>query len=163
MLDTKFGVFLQRLGPMEVAKSFTPIDGNLRIFGPVDNPHNIPIGLHTVRHQSSEMKFGDSMPSHDMVEFVLGKHLSIIILRLEVTTMDGHDALVGTVIYVVSHGGPLGDTFDMVRQDPNMFEIPVGMYALNQVDTTTRADVATLASSPLLTWSFVRLSKGYEC
>ena len=39
----EFGVFLQRLGPMEVVGSLSPIDGNLWIFEPVANSHGIPI------------------------------------------------------------------------------------------------------------------------
>ena len=34
-------------------------------------------------------------------------------------------------------------------------------YYLKELKKTMH--VATLASSPLLTWSFFRLSKGYEC
>ena len=74
MLDIEFGVFLQRLGPMEVAGSLAP-NGNLRISGSVDNLHGIPIGLRTVCHESFEMRFGNFMPSHDVVEVVLKKHL----------------------------------------------------------------------------------------
>ena len=34
-------------------------------------------------------------------------NLSILVLGLEVVASDGHDALVGSVVYVASHGGPL--------------------------------------------------------
>jgi hypothetical protein len=39
VFDIEFGVFLQRLGPMEVVGSLAPINGNLWILRPVDNPH----------------------------------------------------------------------------------------------------------------------------
>jgi hypothetical protein len=39
VLHIEFGVFLQRLAPMEVASFLTPIDGNLRNSRPVDNPN----------------------------------------------------------------------------------------------------------------------------
>ena len=64
------------------------LDGNLRISGPVDNPHGIPIGLRIVRHESIEMRFGNSMPSHDVVEVVPKEHLSILVVRLEVAASD---------------------------------------------------------------------------
>ena len=117
-------VFLQRLGPMEVARSLTPIDGNLWVSGPVNNPHGIPIGLGTVCHEAYEVWMGDTVPGHDLVEVLPEKNLSILVLGLEVAASDGHDALVGSVVYVAGHGGPLGDTFDMVWHDPSMLEIP---------------------------------------
>jgi hypothetical protein len=61
VFDIEFGVFLQKLGPMEVACSLTSIEGNLWVSGPVDNPHDIPIGLRTVRHEAFEVRLGDSM------------------------------------------------------------------------------------------------------
>ena len=65
---------------MEVASPLAPIDGNLRISGPIDNPHGIPMGLRTVCHESYEMRLKHSMPSHDVVEVVFEKHLSILVL-----------------------------------------------------------------------------------
>jgi hypothetical protein len=70
VFDIEFGVFLQRLGPMEIAGSLASIDGNLRISRLVDNPHSIPIGLRTVSHESFEVRLGNSMPSYDVVEVV---------------------------------------------------------------------------------------------
>ena len=84
VLDIEFGVFLQRPGPMEVACSLAPIDGNFWISKPIDNPHGIPIGLRTIRHEFFEVRLGNSMPSHDVVEVVPKKHLSILILRLKI-------------------------------------------------------------------------------
>jgi hypothetical protein len=68
MLDIELGVFFQRPGPMEVASSLTPIDENLWISRPVNNPHGIPIGLDTVGHEAFEVGLGDSMAGHDVVE-----------------------------------------------------------------------------------------------
>jgi hypothetical protein len=68
IFDIEFGVFLQILGPMEVANSLTPIDGNLRISRPIDNPHGIPIGLRIVCHKAFEVRLGDAIASHDVVE-----------------------------------------------------------------------------------------------
>jgi hypothetical protein len=99
-----------------------------------------------------EVRFGNSMASYDMIQFMLEKHLSIIVLRLEVAASDGHDALVGSVVYVANHGDPLGDVFDIVGHDPSMLEIPARLHALNQVDPTTRADLRHLENK-----NFVRL------
>jgi hypothetical protein len=64
--------------------------------------------------------------------------LSTLILGLEVAASNGHDMLVGSVVYVAGHGGLLGDTFDMVGHDPSMLGIHARLHALNQVDSTTR-------------------------
>jgi hypothetical protein len=61
MLDIELGVILQRLGPMEIAGFLMPIDGNLWVSELVNNPHGIPIGLGTVRHEAFQVGFGDSM------------------------------------------------------------------------------------------------------
>jgi hypothetical protein len=87
--------------------------------------------------------------SHDVVQVMLEKHLSILVLKLEVTASDSHDALVSSVIYVACHGGPLGDAFDMVGHDPSMFEIPASLHALKQVDSITRVDLIHLKNEKL--------------
>ena len=76
------------------------------------------------------------MPSTDVVEVVSQKHLSSLILGLEFASSDGHDALVGSVVYVAIHGGP----FDMVVHDPSMFEIPAKLHAPNKFDPTTKTN-----------------------
>jgi hypothetical protein len=140
VFDIEFGVFLQRLDPMEVAGSLEPIDGNLWISRPVENPDGIPIGLRIVCHEAFEVRLGNSMPSHDVVEFMLEKHLSILVLGLEVAASNRHYALVGSVVYVAGHGGPRGDAFDMVGHNPSMLKIHVRLHAPNQIDPTTKAD-----------------------
>ena len=136
VFDIEFGVFLQRLGPMEVESSLTPIDRNLWVSGLVNNPDGILIGLSTVGHEAFEVRLGNTMAGHDVVEVMSEKHLSILILGLEVAASDGHDALVGSIIYVAGHGGPFGDALDMVGHDPSVLEIPARLHALNQVDST---------------------------
>jgi hypothetical protein len=164
LLDIEFGVFLQRQGPMEVASFLTPIDENLWIFRPVDNSHGIPSGLRIVRHEAFEVRLGNSMVSHDVIEVMLEKHLSILVLGLEVATSDGHDTLVGSVVYVAGHGGALGDAFDMVGHDPSMLEIPARLHALNQVNPTIRADLKHLENENLvhlvtMAWELIPLDK----
>jgi hypothetical protein len=70
--------------------------------------------------QAFEVRFENSMPSQDVVEVMLEKHLSILVLVLEVATNNDHYALVSFVVYVTSHGGPLGDAFDLVGHNPSM-------------------------------------------
>jgi hypothetical protein len=140
MLDIELGVFLQRLGPMEVAGSFTPIEWNLWIFRPVNNPHGIPIGLCTVDHEAFDVGLGDSMAGYDVVEVMPNKNLSIIVFVLEVAANDGHNTLVGSFVYVAGHGGLFGDAFHMVGHDPSMLKIPARFHALTLVDPTTKAD-----------------------
>ena len=131
-------LFFQRLDPMEVAGTLMSIGGKFCNSEPVDTPHNIPIGLRTICHKAFELRLGESMARHDVVEVMSEKHLSIIFVDLEVATSDGHDAQVGSIIYVASEVGPRGDAFDMIGHDPSMVEILVRLYALNHVDPTTR-------------------------
>jgi hypothetical protein len=84
---------------------------------------------------------------------------------LEVAASDGHDALVGFVVYVAGRGGPIGDAFDMVGHDPSMLKIPARLHALNQVDTITRADLRHLHNENFvgfvtLAWDLIPLDIG---
>ena len=135
---------------MEVASSLTPLDRNLEIFGAIDDPHGVPIGLRIVCHEAFKVWLRDSMPSHDVVEVMLENHLSILVLGLEITASNGHDALVRPVVYVASHGGPLGHVLDMVGHDPNMLEIHAKLHAPNQVNPTTAANLGHLDDEDFL-------------
>ena len=140
VLDIKFGVFLQRLGPMEVTSSLVPIDKNLWISTPVVNFVGIAMDLHIVCHESFEVRLGNLC-------------LAMLWLKLcqkntlKVAANDGHDALVGSVVYVAGQGGPLGDAFDMVGYDPNMLEIPTILHLLNQINSTIKVDFGHLQNT----------------
>ena len=71
---------------------------------------------------------------------------------MEVAASDGYDALVGPVVYVASHGGPLGHALDMVGHDPSMLEILTRLHAPNQVNPTAGANLGHLEDE-----DFVRL------
>ena len=84
---------------------------------------------------------------------------------MKVATNNGHDALVGSVIHVACHGGPLGDTFDMVGHDPSMLKIPAGLHTPNQVVPTTKADLGHLENKNFvrivtLVWELIPLDIG---
>ena len=111
------------------------------------------------------MKLGNFMTTHDVVEIMLEKHLSILVLGLEVAASDGHDALVGSVVYVASHGGPLSHAVDIVGHDPTMLKISVRLHALNQVDFTIIADLGHLRNKNfvrlvILAWELIPLDIG---
>jgi hypothetical protein len=91
--------------------------------------------------------------------------LSILVLQLEVAASDGHDAMVGSVVNVACHGGPLCDAFDMVGYDPSMLEITARLHALNQIDPTTRANLRHLENENFvrivtLSWELIPLDIG---
>ena len=77
VLDIEFGVFFQGQGLMKVAGFLVPFNWNLGIFGVVNDPRDVPIGLCIVCHEAFEMWLQGSTPSHDVVEVMLEKHLSI--------------------------------------------------------------------------------------
>ena len=129
---------------MEVVSSLTLLDWDLGISGAVDNPHGTPIGFNTFHHETFEVWLWDSMPSHDVVEVKPKKHLSILVLGMEVVASDGHDALVRPVVYVAGHGGPLGDALNMVGHDPSMLEISAMFHAPNQFNPTTKTNLIHL-------------------
>jgi hypothetical protein len=58
--------------------------------------------------------------------------------------------VLGSVVHVASHGGPLGDAFDMVGHDPSMLKIPTRLHALNQVDSTMRAGLIHLHNKKIV-------------
>ena len=60
---------------------------------------------------------------------MLDKTLSIFGFGLEFATSDGHDVLIHPVIYMASHGGPLGNELDMVNHYPSMLKIPTSLNA----------------------------------
>ena len=106
------------------------------------------------------------MAGHDMVEVMPeNTWLSILIFGLEVAASDGHDTLVGLILDVVGHGGPLGDGFDMVGHDPSVLEIPARLHAFNQVDPTSRADLGHFENENLviivtLAWELITMDIG---
>jgi hypothetical protein len=78
---------------MEVASFLAPLDRDLGISGAIDDPYDVPIGLYSVRHEAFEVRLLDSMSSHDVVEVMPEKHLSILVFGLEVAASDSHDVL----------------------------------------------------------------------
>lgn len=97
------------------------------------------------------------MLSHDMIGIMPKKHLSILVFGLVVVVNDGHDTLIRFVIYMAGHGGPLSDTYDMVRHDPIMRNIPTRLHAPTQVDPlpgSTSDILKTKMLSVLSPWQF---------
>lgn len=135
---------------MKIACFLAPLYWNLGIFGAIDNPYNLPIGLCIVRHEAFEMRLGDSMPSFDVVEVMPKKHLCILVFELEVGANNGHDTLVGLVVYVASHGGPFGHALYMIRHDPNILEIPAWVHEPNQINPTIGAYLKYLEEKDFL-------------
>ena len=89
---------------------------------------------------------------------VLG--LRFLIFELELAAINGHDALVGSIVYVAGRGGPLGNAFIMVGHDHN-----ARLHALNQIDPTTRANLRHLENKNLvrivtLAWENISLDIG---
>jgi len=163
MLDIGFSVLDKRLRPVEEASPFAASDFDSGVPGAVDNANGIPVCLSTVRHEALEVWVGNLVAGHDLVEITPKEDLSILIFGLEVTTCNSHDTLVCTVIDVAGHGGPLGDTFDVVGHHPSILKIPSGLHAANKVDATPRANFRHFEDEDLvffvtLSWKLVTLN-----
>ena len=113
-------VFLQRLGPVEVACPLMSFDWNLGIAYAINNLYSIPIGLSIARHKSSKVWLRDSLPKHHMVEVLSENYVSIFVLALEIEASNGHDKLVCLVVDIACHSGSIGDMLDIVRYDPRI-------------------------------------------
>lgn len=119
----KFGVFFQGTSLMEITPSLTAFNQNIGISRTIDDPHGILFGLRIICQKTSERWFWDSMPNHDVVEVMVYVQFNILVHILEVMANVIHDTMICFIVYVATHGGPLGDAFDMIGHDPNMLEI----------------------------------------
>ena len=100
-----------------------------------------------------------------MIKILLENYLSIHVLKLEVVARNGHDALIGPIVNVARHGGPTGDTLDMVKHNPCILKVTCRLHLPHQVDTTPRANFEHLEDKDLvrlitLTWEHVSLNIG---
>ena len=104
----------------------------------------IPIGMGAGGHETLEVGIDNAIPLHHIIELLLENDLGITILRLHVTTCNGHDTTIRGVIHVACHCGPLSHPFHMVEHHPSILQIFVGLHILQ--------------ISPL-TWKFFLLNK----
>jgi hypothetical protein len=123
-------MLLQRLCLVEQACSFLVLPWNCRISILVDHPNSVPVSLCTVSHESFELRLRDAMPRENNIEILPEDALSCDIFRLHVANGDGHNAAVGGVIDMASHGCLLLDTLHMVEHHPRVFEITTGLHPL---------------------------------
>ena len=123
VLNVLFGVLLQRLASMEIASALSVEHRDLGITATIDNPDYIPIGLSAISHKSLEVWQRYTTPSHDVVEIFPKDNLRIFVFGLKITACNGHDTLICGIVYMISHGGPINNTFDMIKHYPRMLKI----------------------------------------
>ena len=129
VLNELLRVLLKELAPVKITRSFTTKHGNLGILATVDNPNRIPVGLGAISHQTLELWQWYSMSSHDVIEILLEDNLCVLVLGLKITTCNGHDTLICSIINMTSHCSPIGNTFDMIKHDPGMLKISAGLHS----------------------------------
>ena len=94
-----------------------------------------------VCHESLKVWLWDSVPGHLIVEVLHENYLSIFVLKLEVATSDGHDAVAHLVLDVVLHGGATNDPLNMIEHDPSILEITAWLHLpINQVNISAWTD-----------------------
>ena len=123
------GVLLKGLAPMKIACSLTNSKHrNLRITTTVNDSNCIPVGLGAISYETLKLWQWYIIPNHNMVEILSKDNFCILVLGLKITACNGHDTLICSIINMTSHCGPIGNTFDMIKQDPGMLKIFVGLY-----------------------------------
>ena len=75
-----------------------------------------------------------------MVEILSTNYVSIFVLGLEVATNDGEDSMVRPIVDVACHGGPIGDSLDMIEHDPRILDIISRLRPPNKINFTTKAN-----------------------
>ena len=128
VLNELLGMLLKRLASVKIACSLTTKHGNLGITATVDNSNRILVGLGTINHETLELWQWYTISSHDVIEILPEDNLCVLVLGLKITTCNGHDTLICSIIDMTSHCGPIGNTFDMIEHDPGMLEISAGLH-----------------------------------
>jgi hypothetical protein len=108
---------------VEETYALSVLHGDLWVTTAIDNSNNIPIGLHTVRHEAFEVGILHVVLSHEIIEFSPYDTLDLCVLRLYVTYGDGSDLTIRCIVHVTCHCGPFLDTLDMVKHEPSIIEI----------------------------------------
>ena len=130
-------MFLKQLFPTKITSPFMLLHNNFGIARAIHNAHNIPISLCIVRHEAFEVRMWDTMASHDVVEVLPKENLGILILRLEITTCNGHYPLKSPIIHMSGHGSPSFDSLDKIGHHLHILEVPTWLHLSNQVHSTS--------------------------
>jgi hypothetical protein len=141
--------------------ALTTLHWNFGILWTIHNANIIPIGLRTVRHEAYKAWMWDTVSGHDVVEVLPEEHLGIFILRLEITTWNGHDPLISLIVDMSGHGGP----FDVIAHHPRVLNVPTRLHASNQIHSTSRTNLGHLEDENLgcivtLSWELIPLDVG---
>ena len=129
VLNELLGVLLKGLALVKIARSLTIKHGNLGITATIDNSNCILVGLGAISHETLELWQWYTMSSHDVIEILPEDNLCILVLRLKITTCNGHDTLICSIINMTSHYGPIGNMFDVFKHDLGMLKISAGLHS----------------------------------
>ncbi len=99
----------------------------------INNSNNIPIGLCIINHKSLEIWFWKIMLLHHVIELFPHYLLSLHVLKLYVTNLNGCHFTICRIIHMTSHSCPTSHTLHMIKHDPNILQIP---YRLHSCDKT---------------------------
>jgi hypothetical protein len=102
--DVGLSVLLQRLYLVEQTCFFLIHHWNCYIPTLIDHPNCIPVGLCIVSHEAFELGLRDSILQKNNIKILLEDTLNSNIFGLHVTYGNGHNATVGGVIDMASHG-----------------------------------------------------------
>jgi hypothetical protein len=87
----------------------------------INDSHNIPICLHIVYHESFEIWFGKFMFDHCVVWLCSHNLLHFNVFKLHVANYNGHDFVIGQIIYLASYCCLVGNTFNTIKHYPKNF------------------------------------------
>ncbi len=129
--DYLFGVFVQRLSPMEKASPLFVNHFHHRIFSPINNANIIPICLCTIRHEPLENMHTQPFLLNNNVQLPPQNALKFYVLKLHVINYNPHDLIIYKVVNVLGHGRPSLNMFYMIEHHQHILQIITWLHLLN--------------------------------
>ena len=127
-------MFLERLFLVKITSAFTPLHWNFGISYTIHNVHNVPIGLRIACHEAYDVEYrGRPWRGWGSAR----RELGILILRLKITTWNGHDPLISPIIHMSVHGGPSFDLLHAIGHHLRVLKVPTRLHPSNQMYSTS--------------------------
>jgi hypothetical protein len=81
------------------------------------------------------------MAGHDVVEIMPEENLGISILRLKITTYNGHDPLISLIVHMSGHNDPSFDSLDVIGHHPHVLKVTIRLHPSNHIHSTSKTNL----------------------